>query len=50
MVTTKGSRQKPPQRHRDSPWSDRTVDKVVALAESGSTWIMRGAYGATGPA
>src|SRR5439155_13450161 len=30
MAVTGRSGQKPPQRHRDLPWSDRTVDQVVA--------------------
>ena len=31
MVVAERSRQKPPERRRDLPWSDRTVDQVVAL-------------------
>jgi hypothetical protein len=35
MVVTERSGKKPPQ----LPWSDSTVDQVVALAEAGRTWI-----------
>ena len=31
MAVTERSRQKPPQRRRDLPWSDRTVDQVVRI-------------------
>jgi hypothetical protein len=35
MVVTECSGQKPPQRRRDLPWSDRTVDQVDQDIRSG---------------
>jgi hypothetical protein len=34
MAVTERSGQKPPQRHRDLPWSDRTVNQDIDQVEA----------------